>query len=202
MDVKLLSKSLAHANNIASIASPNGGVFVLYSLQARAPKSYNILTNMDNEKTLLVSFATEEHKHYNRSIDFYWTIGIIGVVVAVLAFIFKDALFGVLVLIGFGLYGYSSWKRPGIVNVFITNKDITIGDDNYPLSKITAFRVMDIKGDKELVLQINRSYQPIVSICVPDNLAYSVKDTLAAMLFEEETLVPHIGRRFMARYKI
>ncbi len=157
---------------------------------------------MDNQKTTLINFSTEEHTHYNRSNDFYWGLGIGTLVAVVLAFIFKDGLFGVLILIGSVMYGYSSWKKPAIINVSISDKDIIIGDDLYLISNIESFHVLDLKGEKELVLSIRRSYQPIVSVCVPEESAFTVKDVLSSMLIEDDKLMPHIGRRFMARYKI
>lgn len=157
---------------------------------------------MDNEKQVLYSFTTKEHTYYERSIDFYWAVGIIGVVLSVLAFLLKDALFGVLIIIGFFLYGYSSYKKPVDVDVTITNKDITIGDDLFAISKVSAFRILDIGNEKDVVFLIKRSYQPRVSVTLPDGVADSLKNALNQILEEDTTIVPHVGRRFMARFKI
>lgn len=157
---------------------------------------------MDNQKTPLINFSTDEHTHYHRGNDFYWGLGIVTVVAVVLAFIFRDGLFGVLILIGAAMYGYSSWKKPRSIDVTITDKDITIGDDLYLMQNIESFHVVDLKGEKELVLCVRRNYQPIISVCVPDELAFPVKDILNSLLINDDKLMPHIGRRFMARYKI
>lgn len=156
----------------------------------------------DNKKDILLSWVTPEHVHHNRSIDFYWALGLITLAASVLAFILSDGLFGALLLISGGMYGYISWHKPRDINVTITNKEIIIEDEIYPISKINAYRIMDIKGEKELILQIIRSYQPMVSVCVPDEISYQVKNVLQEMLTEDEKLIPHIGRRFMMRYKI
>lgn len=157
---------------------------------------------LDNEKQVLYSFTTKEHTHYERSIDFYWAVGIIGVVLAVLAFILKDALFGVLIIIGFFLYGYSSYKKPVDVDVVITNKDITIGDDKFIIAKVSAYRILDIGDEKDVVFLIKRTYQPRVSVTLPEGIADSLKNALNQILEEDTTIVPHVGRRFMARFKI
>ncbi len=157
---------------------------------------------IDNEKQVLYSFTTKEHTYYERSIDFYWAVGIIGAVLATLAFIFKDALFGILIIIGFFLYGYSSYKRPKDVDVIVTNKDITIGDDVFNIAKISAYRILDIGNEKDVVFLIKRSYQPRVSVTLPEGIADSLKNALNQILEEDTTIVPHVGRRFMARFKI
>lgn len=157
---------------------------------------------MDNQKTTLINFSTEEHTHYHRGNDFYWGLGFIAITAAVLAFIFKDGLFGVLILIGSAMYGYSSWKKPRSIDVVITDKDITIGDDLYLIKNIESFHVVDLKREKELVLCVRRNYEPIVSVCVPDEIAMSVRDVLNSMIVNDDKLMPHLGRRFMARYKI
>lgn len=156
----------------------------------------------DIENNNLLSWTTKEHVHLERSIDFYWVLGLITLTAAVLAFILRDGLFGALILIGGGMYGYISWVKPKDITVVITDKEIIIEDDIYNISKILAFRVTDLKGDKELLLKINRPYQSMVSACVPDDMEVQIKDTLSKMLPVDDTLVPHIGRRFMARYKI
>jgi len=157
---------------------------------------------MDDQKVELISFDTKEHKHYERSVDFYWAVGLAAVSLCVLAFILRDGLFGVLIIIGASLYAYSSWKKPSVFRVVLTNKDILIGHDLYQISKIESFRIMDIKGDKELVLSIDRGYHPMISICVPSEMAEPLHQTLNTMVKEDQNIVPHIGRRFMARYDI
>ena len=156
----------------------------------------------DNKNEILLSWVTPEHVHHNRTIDFYWALGLITLACAVLAFILRDGLFGALILICGGMYGYISWHKPKNINVSITNKEITVEDEIYLISKINAYRIMDIKGDKELILQIILPYQPMVSVCIPNEIAYQVKNVLSTMLTEDEKLIPHIGRRFMIRYKI
>jgi hypothetical protein len=156
----------------------------------------------NNPNNILLSWTTPEHVHHERSIDFYWIVGLISVVVSVLAFILKDGLFGFLALIGGGLYCYSNWKKPNNVDVIITDKEIAIGYDVFLISKIQYFRIIKIKDEYELVLNIRQTYQPVVSICVPNDMVDKTRELLGSMIEESETIVPHIGRRFMARYKI
>ncbi len=157
---------------------------------------------MDNEKKTLISFVTQDHIYHARSNDFYWTVGILAVVVAVLSFIFNNALFGVLVLIGAFMYGYVSSKKPNDLPVLITNMDITIGNDVYDVSKIKSFNVLEIGEEKDLVLSVDRAYQPMVSVCLPDEIAQDVKNSMLSLMKEDKALVPHIGRRFIAKYKL
>ena len=156
----------------------------------------------NNLNNILLSWNTPEHIHHNRSIDFYWIVGLIAVVVSVIAFILKDGLFGIFVLIGGGLYAYVNYKKPNNVTVNITDKQIIIGDDAYLISKIQAFRIVPIKDEYELVLAIRKSYEPVVSVCIPNDFVLQTKELLGSMIEESESLVPQIGRRFMARYKI
>jgi hypothetical protein len=154
------------------------------------------------EENILISWTTPEHVHHDRSIDFYWIVGLITIVISILAFILKDGLFGVFVLIGGGLYAYVNYKKPNDVTVNITDKKITIGDDMYLISKIQAFRIIQIKDEYELVLLIQKSYEPAVSVCIPNDFVVPTRELLLTMIEESENAVPHIGRRFMARYKI
>ena len=157
---------------------------------------------MENEKTVLISFSTEEHVHYDRTNDFYWGVGLATLVLVVLAFIFRDGLFGILLLIGVGMYFYISLKKPKSLDVVITNKDILIGDDLYKIENIESFNILDLKEGKELVLSTKRTYQPMVSVCIPYSVSQNTKEILDSMLFLDEKLMPHIGRRFMSKYKI
>ncbi len=157
---------------------------------------------MDNDVENLISFVAEDHVYHKRSNDYYWTVGLIAIVVAVLSFIFHNALFGILVLIGAFMYGYVSVKKPKDILVEINTKNIIIGEDFYDIEKIEAFNILEIGEETDLVLQIKRAYQPMVSVCLPTGIANELKPKILSILKEDKKLIPHIGRRFVAKYKL
>lgn len=157
---------------------------------------------MDEVKNILISWTAKEHIHHERNIDFYWLVGLLTLAFSVIAFIFKDALFGAFIIIAGFLYGYISSKKPQDVNVVISNKDIMFDDEIYVISKIKSFNIMKINNENELLILCDRTFNPVINVHVPDSSINQVKDILLKLLPQDETLVPHIGRRFMARYKI
>lgn len=161
---------------------------------------------MDNDittSTVLTAWNTPEHIHRERTIDWYWAVGLGAIAAAVLAFILKDTLFGIMILLASGLYAFASAKGPRDVSCSITEKDITIGTEVYEMEKIKAFNIVSMSEDeKDLVLSIMRFYNPVVSVHLAPNIENDVKRILNERLTYNEKMNAPVGNRVISRYKL
>lgn len=155
------------------------------------------------ERNEIFSFETLDHKHYSRSVDFYWTIGIFGVIFSIFSFIFlKNVLFGILILFCVFLYGYVSSKVPRSIKVVFTNKDIMVDDKIIEYKKIKSFRILNVKHHNEIVLYLDRTYRPVVSFSLPQENNIEIKEFLKQHTEENNEILPDIGKRMMIRYDL
>ncbi len=117
-----------------------------------------------------ISWQIEEYSHRDKTPDWYWALGVIAVTIAIIAVIYHDALFAVLIIIGSIMMGYYAAKEPDIVEISISEDGITAKDFFYPFEKIKGFTVEEHALGNTLLFESNRSIAPIVSIPIPEGL--------------------------------
>jgi uncharacterized membrane protein (Fun14 family) len=126
---------------------------------------------MIHEETTEFSWDTLEYEHREKSTDWYWALGILIVIGAVISFITKNFLFGVLLLIGGFLLGLFAGKKNPPISVEISQQGILINDDLIGFNTVTAFWIYrNAFGIRKLILKTTRNFAPIVSIPIPDDV--------------------------------
>lgn len=126
---------------------------------------------MIHEETTEFSWDTLEYEHREKSTDWYWALGILVVIGAVIAFITKNFLFGVLLLIGGFLLGLFAGKKNPPISVEISQQGILINNDLIGFNTINAFWIYrNAFGTRKLILKTTRNFAPIVSVPIPDDV--------------------------------
>ncbi|MEN9649104.1 MAG: hypothetical protein RL094_71 [Candidatus Parcubacteria bacterium] len=90
-------------------------------------------------------YIWEEHEylHQEKTSDWYWSVGIIAVSATVLAIIFGNMLFALLLLLSaFSLALYAS-RKPDLVRFEVNLTGVIIGKTLYPYSSLHSFCVED-----------------------------------------------------------
>ena len=59
-----------------------------------------------------LKWSAPEYHHYKRSTDWFWAVGIITICISILAFVFDNALFGVLILLSAGILIFYTLRVP------------------------------------------------------------------------------------------
>jgi hypothetical protein len=111
-----------------------------------------------------------EYEEKNRSIDWYWGVGIATITIVALAFIFGDILFGILILIAVCSLAYLTIRKPEMVHVEIGQKGIKAGDELYPYHNLLSFwieREETHPNDRHLLLMSKRKLMPLITIPLP-----------------------------------
>lgn len=158
---------------------------------------------MDNTiENVKISWSAKEHVHREKSIDFYWGFGLVGLVLVIVAFVLHNALLGIIILLGTGLFIYSSIKGPQEIYCAITDKAVIIGDDVYNFDKIIFFRVMDTLDSSELILNIRRNYSPFVSVHINKEDKQKIYNILIEIVEENDKILPSLGSSLISRLKL
>jgi hypothetical protein len=86
-----------------------------------------------------LSWTAPEYMHTEKSADWYWIVGIISATLAVIAIIFGNALFGVLILVSaFTLSMYAS-RPPHTLNITVSDKGVQVDNIFYPYNTLESF---------------------------------------------------------------
>lgn len=95
---------------------------------------------MSGDKQEMVWTVTT-HEHHERSVDWYWALGVAALAGAVLSVFFDNILLAVIIVLGAGSIGYLAARGPREHLVKIDDHGITIDGSRYAFSSINTFWV-------------------------------------------------------------
>lgn len=158
---------------------------------------------MDNTiEVIKIAWQADDHTHRDKSVDYYWTVSLVSLVLIVLCFILKNALLGVILLIGTVLYLYIISRPPRILDMRITEKSINIDDSVIDFELIESFRIIDTPDGPELLLVLKKSMNPRVSLPITQDISNTIRNIMLEKVPEDEKIVPHMGARVVSRFKL
>lgn len=132
-----------------------------------------------------ISWQTVEYFHTHKNSDWYWIVGIVTISFALIAIILNNLVFGILILVsGFTLSLFAS-RRPGIVNVEISNTGVTFGDKHYSYSTLDSFWVETREGHPRLFLKSKEVFSPYIVIFIEEEDPEEIHHVLSEKLREE-----------------
>lgn len=140
-----------------------------------------------NEDT--ITWSALEYEEKERSVDWYWAVGIIALVIAVIAIIYQNYLFAVLIIVAaFTLLLYAA-RKPREVSIELGRRGVRIGGILYPYATLKSFWIHHHREDRRgrLIIQSEKLLMPYVTIPLPDEPHEDIiHDFLSAYLAEEE----------------
>ena len=139
---------------------------------------------------LSLKWSAPEYHQYTRSVDWFWAVGIITVSIAVLAFIFGNALFGILIVLSAGILIFYAVRAPEDVNYEINNRGIVVGKELYPYLTIESFWIETRNGDPKIILKSKKAVMPYIIIPVHDDSVDDISAVLHQFLEEKELQEP------------
>jgi len=136
-----------------------------------------------------ITWSALEYEERERSVDWYWAVGIIALVIAVVSIIYQNYLFAVLIVIAtFTLLLYAS-RKPREVSVELGRRGIRIGGVFYPYATLKSFWIHHHREERRgrLIVQSEKLLMPYVTIPLPDEPNEdTIHDFLATYLLVEE----------------
>jgi hypothetical protein len=145
--------------------------------------------NIGMEKLSLTWQAPEYH-HYERTTDWFWAVGIITVCIAVLSFIYDNALFGILILLSAGILIFYTKREPAMVDYEINARGVVVGKELHPYLTIEAFWIETRHGDPKIILKSKKNLLPYIIIPIHEESVDDVSAVLADFLDEKELQEP------------
>lgn len=131
-----------------------------------------------------------EYNHYQRSTDWFWAVGIITICIAILAFVFGNALFGILIILSAGILVFYAVRPPLNVEYEINARGVIVGKDLHPYLTIESFWVETRQGEPKIILKSKKAVMPYIIIPVHEESADEVANALRQFLEEKELAEP------------
>lgn len=148
---------------------------------------------MIHDQTKKYIWDATETARPDKSVDWYWGLGILAVTGIILCIIAKNYLFAILITLGGFMLAYSANDKPSMVTVEISDRGVKINKDLYTYETIRSFWMYtDTKNKNQLLLVTGRAWMPKHIIALPDSI--SAKDIRVYLLdhIEEKETKPSV----------
>ncbi len=118
---------------------------------------------MPQQQEQVISWSVLTHEHKERSVDWYWTLGILAVGGAIVAIVLSNILLALILLIGAGCIGYLAARGPREHMVHIDDRGVVIDGTMYPYKSIRSFCISE-EERPHLILSVSSVLTPRILI--------------------------------------
>ena len=134
-----------------------------------------------------IMWTAPEHTHSHKGTDWFWALGIIAISGAIVALLFKNFLFAILIVVGSFTMSLLAAKPPRTLEFELSPRGILIDGSLYPYQMLLAFWIENKKGEHPLLLiDSSRFLTPHLLIPLEDVDADVVREYLLEYLKEED----------------
>ena len=115
----------------------------------------------------IIEWEAYEGLHGDRSIDWFWGVGLTGVVIGVIAILMQNILLAVLALVGTVAIILAALKHPELNYYALTTRGLIKDKTLYPWAELDVFWI--IESDPSLLLiKSNKASVPIIRFPIPE----------------------------------
>ncbi len=142
--------------------------------------------NMAPQRVRTIEWEAPEHHHIEKSGDWYWALGIIAIVAAVIAVLLGNVLFAILILLASVLMAFVSMRGPAVIPFSISKRGVRVDDKLYPYPTLASFCIdeEDPRGP-QLLIRAAGALVPLIIIPLPEEAVDEIDEILAERLPEE-----------------
>lgn len=147
---------------------------------------------MNKEHHSLVWHAPE-HEHREHSADWYWSVNIITLALAVSFVIAGNILLAIIVILGVGILLVHTRQAPRIVECELSARGVRVNDTLYPWSSLESFWVLEKNTERggRLLLVSNKKLSPMIVVPLDEHVAPErIREVLAQAITEEPQAEP------------
>lgn len=138
-----------------------------------------------------------EHSHKEHSTDWYWALGIVTLSTALIAILFSDPLFALLIGMAGLTVGMAAARPSPELEMSFTTKGLVIGHDIYPYLQMRAFWIDDEAEEPRLLLDTPRLLAPDIIVPIPEEYVDAIRARLLAAKVAEIPMEEPLPHRIM-----
>lgn len=134
------------------------------------------------------AFTTRSHEHVERSVDWFWALGVVAVGGSALSIIFGNTLLALIILLASFSIGLIAAKGPRDIAVEVHERGVLLGTKFYPYRSLKSFWIdTTTREPAHLILSCDSILTPQLIIPLPEGMSVeSLRTFLAKHLAEEE----------------
>lgn len=133
-----------------------------------------------------IAWEAPEHHHVEKGNDWFFALFIVIIAFVVVAILFNNVLFALLIGLAGGALAVSAAKKPSIVPYAVSVRGVKIEDKLYPFSSLESYRIdeEDHRGP-QLLIKVHKKTMPLIVIPIPKDHIDDIESILREKLVEE-----------------
>jgi hypothetical protein len=143
------------------------------------------------EEVRAITWESPEHRHIEKTSDWYWVVGIIAVSASVVSIMFENVLFGVVILLGASTMILFSHRAPKVLGYEVSVRGVRIGDTLYPFTSLEAFAIdEDAPEGPQLIVKSHHFFVPLLILPLPFEYVDEIDELMGTRLHEAPLVEP------------
>lgn len=139
---------------------------------------------MPDEARAIV-WEAPEHRHIEKTSDWFWAVGIIAVSAAVVFIILNNVLFSIVILLGATTMILFSHRKPQMVEYEISLRGIRVNGSLHPFDTLSEYSIdEDAPEGPQLIVKSKHLFLPLFVIPLPEEYIDDVDLILGQKLLE------------------
>jgi hypothetical protein len=136
-----------------------------------------------------LSWKAHEYFHQDKSVDWYWGLGIVATTCAILAIVFGNTLFALIIVLFAFVAGMRAHREPRLLDFELTTRGVVIDHILYPYTTLESFSVGEQhlkKRDPQVIVKSKKLFMPHIHVPVEEIDIEIVRAFLLQYLEETE----------------
>lgn len=130
---------------------------------------------------MVIEWETLEYEHYEKSPQWFWTVGLGGFVLIFVAILTKNFLLAILILLATFTLILHGGRRPDKITITVSRHGVQVRHRLYPFKTLRSFWVHD-QPTKKITLRSEKAFMPHLHLPLPEDLDH---ETLRVFLLEQ-----------------
>jgi hypothetical protein len=141
---------------------------------------------MADTQAPLLSWSAYEFEKKERHRDWHWYAGLAFGLAAIVAFFYGNIFFGIFLVIAGAVVIIYAFRDPKLLAITLVEKGITVNEEQIAYEKIEQFWLDETDKPDKLLLHVNGSFVPTVTLPLNGVSADAVRAVLKGKVKEEE----------------
>jgi hypothetical protein len=129
-----------------------------------------------------IEWQAPEYTHKEKSPDFLWTIGLVAVVAAIVAFFLGNYVFGIFILISGACLIMFTSRPPQMMTFSIKTEGLSIGKNIHAWKSLKGFDMKAGDPYAKLLVETSKNFLPIYTIPMPVSRKEEIRETLKKVI--------------------
>ncbi len=140
-----------------------------------------------------VTWEAPEHHHVEKGNDWFFALAIIIIALVIVAILFNNVLFALLIGLAGGALGVSAAKRPSIIPYAVTVRGVRIDNELHPFATLESYSIdEDDPRGPQLLVKSDRKLMPLLVLPIPPENIDEIESILQEKLKEEHLEEPFL----------